>query len=280
MINHDDIRVYRYGDKIKFVYYKYGYPEKKLSKDEQRVEWSDCYAYGTSSLLHWSGNYTVYDFIRSEDRAEEARKRIQLRKEREARYRSDKAPDEARFANSVSRSRSRVYELAMCNEFQFFCTFTLNADYKNRNDLKSFSKDFGQLIRNYNRCYEKSVKYLIVPERHKTGEWHAHGLLLGLSNDDFQINKYGYRDWRYYSSAFGFINIQDVDNRSAISAYITKYITKDLAMQALPAKAHLYYASQGLKRKEDITCEFDLESLRNLEFDFENDYVKILWLDC
>jgi len=278
---HDDIRVYKFGDRLKIVFFKYGIPTKKLTRDELRVLWYECYS-GDGVLshknLHFSGAHTVYDYIHACEKAAEAQERIERKKELHKKLQIERDDDE-RFKNSVSRSRSRVYELAMCNEFQYFCTFTINQIYKNRKDLTVFSKDFGQMIRNFNRKFEKNVKYVIVPEKHATGEWHAHGLLLGLANEDFVINQYGYREWKYYSERFGFINIQDIDNRTAIAAYITKYITKDLASQALPTGAHLFYASQGLKGKEDITQQFCYEDLKDLEYDFENDYVKILWLD-
>ena len=198
-----------------------------------------------------------------------------------------------RFSNSVSRSKARVFELAMCNEFTHFCTFTQDKKKRDRFDLAEFRKDFAMLGRNLNRARSEGekIKYLLIPEQHKKGAWHMHGLLMGLTAEDLreftlaerlpkrireQLEK-GVRvfDWTRYRKAFGYFTCTEIESGIGCAKYITKYISKDLQKTVREAGEHLFFASQGLKGRYVIVkqsfdkCPFD-------NWDFENDYVKIL----
>ena len=207
---------------------------------------------------------------------------------------TEKAKEE-RFANSVSRSKARIFELASCNEFQFFCTFTQDKEKRDRFNLTEFRKDFAQLVRNLNRnrAPENKIKYLLIPEQHRDGAWHMHGLLKGLTEADLTEFKLSDRipnqikktirngtkvyDWHRYRRAFGYFTCTEIESREACAKYITKYISKDLQKTVHESGEHLFFASQGLKGKEVILkncaehCAFD-------EWDFENEYCKIKYI--
>ena len=187
--------------------------------------------------------------------------------------------DENRFTQSISRTRSTIFELAFCNDFDYFCTLTIDSKKSNRDDLNGFVKDFGQFIRDLNkkRPEDKKIKYLIIPELHKKGGWHFHGLFSGLCENDLAPNKFGYLDWKRYSDKFGFFSCSPLKNKENACRYISKYITKDIAELSIPKGAHLYYCSQNLKRKTAI-CRFNFDNCFTDDFDFENDYVKIKWI--
>jgi hypothetical protein len=200
-----------------------------------------------------------------------------------------------RFSQSLSRSRARIFELALCNEFQYFCTFTQDQTKRERFNLSEFRKDFAQMVRNLNKTRDNNskIKYLLIPEQHKDGAWHMHGLLMGLNSTDlreFSLKeklpqnirktlKSGKKvyNWEKYSKNFGFFTCTEIENKTACGKYITKYVTKDLQSTARENGEHLFFASQGLKGREVIAkncldiCPFN-------EWDYENDYVKIKWL--
>lgn len=196
-----------------------------------------------------------------------------------------------RFSNSVSRSRSRVFELAMCNEFTHFCTFTQDKKLRDRFDLANFRKDLAQLVRNINRGRETKIKYLLIPEQHKNGAWHIHGLLMGLTDTDLREftlkeklpEKLRKRiakgekiyDWKRYRQAFGYFTCTEIENHTACAKYITKYVSKDMQKNLLETGQHLFFASQGLKGRESVIKNC-FEPCPVLEWDFENDYVKII----
>lgn len=184
--------------------------------------------------------------------------------------------DGERLHSSVSRSRSRVKELAMCNKFEYFCTFTLSEDKQDRFDLKTWVKDFGNWIGNYNRRYNTKLEYLIIPEQHKNGAWHAHGLIKGVAKESIITNKHGYLEIPYYSARFGFMNMSRIRHEGRCATYVSKYITKDTisTTRALGRWAHTFYASRGLEEKQILWSGFG-----DFKADIENPFCKIAWVD-
>lgn len=187
---------------------------------------------------------------------------------------------EERFQSSLSRAKARIYELAACNEFDFFCTFTLDGEKVDRYDLAAFRKSFAHFIRNENarRLGDNKIRYLVIPEQHKDGAWHMHGLLSGLSGQLVK-NKHGYLDWPRYAERYGFFNCSEIRDRQATAGYMVKYITKDIAATTRAAGEHLYFASQGLKGREVIARGNRGGLPEDLTFDYEGDYVKTAIID-
>lgn len=198
--------------------------------------------------------------------------------------------ENARFSQSISRTKSRVFELAACNEFQHFCTFTQDEKLRDRFDLSDFRKDFAQLVRNINRGRETKIKYLLIPEKHKNGAWHMHGLLSGLQPDDlrpFELTENiperlkkmirggtAVYDWTRYRRAFGYFTCTEIESREACAKYVTKYISKDLQKTVREGGEHLFFASQGLKGRQTLIkncadpCPVE-------KWGFENDFIRI-----
>ncbi len=162
-----------------------------------------------------------------------------------------------KLINNICRAKSNVYELAMCNEFEYFVTFTLDKLKYNRHDLKKFMKDLTKAINNYNSYYHVKIIYLLIPEMHKDGAWHLHGLIGGIRQEDLFINSNGYLDFRQYSKKFGFCSLSKIKDKEAVSKYITKYITKELL--SLPYGQHTYYHSQGLHKADVLYRISDID---------------------
>lgn len=260
---HDVWNMYAYGDLIKVVYLKTCSPIGKPHRPHRDND---------------SGKA-------ADDNAEISQK--VKRKEGTA--------ENERFTQSLSRTRSRVFELAACNEFTHFCTFTQDQTKRDRFDLNEFRKDLAQFVRNENRNRSEGdkIKYLMIPEEHKNGGWHMHGFLKGLTPSDLRLFTLSEKlperlrkqlregkqiyDWTRYRRNFGYFTCTEIENGIAAAKYITKYITKDVANATRAQGAHLFFASQGLKSRDTLTwrsveaCPFDT-------WDFENDYVKVLEL--
>ena len=209
-----------------------------------------------------------------------------------------------RLAASLSRTKSRILELALCNEFTFFCTFTQDSEKVcSRFDLAAFRKDLAQFVRNQNRGRKVKIQYLLIPERHKDGAWHMHGLFSGLEIGkdlaEFTLSdrlphkirkclKSGQKvyNWGKIAKKFGFFTATEIKSHTAVSRYITKYVTKEVAEQGLEEGRHLFFASQGLKGRETLIkycIGADGEIVRcpfaDDEWNYENDFVKIKWID-
>lgn len=193
--------------------------------------------------------------------------------------------------NNISRAKNRVFELALCNPWNIFLTFTLDPRKYDRDDLKKFQKDVGQFIRDYNKKYDLCIKYLLIPEEHKKGGWHMHGFLMGLPDEHLRLftlseklpkyireklkNGQAVYEWEPYRKKFGFCDLEKVKDQFAVSAYVTKYITKDLDRTVRESGAHLYYCSQGLARSVVV---FRGKANDGLVYDYESDYNSIKWL--
>lgn len=193
--------------------------------------------------------------------------------------------------NNISRAKNRVFELALCNPWNIFLTFTLDPKKYNRNDLGKFRKDLSQFVRDYNKKYGLAIKYLLIPEEHKKGGWHMHGFLMGLPDEHLRLftlseklpkyireklkSEQAVYEWEPYRKKFGFCDLEVVKDQFAVSAYVTKYITKDLDRTVRESGAHLYYCSQGLSRSVVI---FRGKANDGLVYDYESDYNSIKWL--
>lgn len=171
-----------------------------------------------------------------------------------------------KLACNIIRAKNTVIEYALCNNWDYFVTLTLNKENYDRYDLNTFKSDLSTFLNNYNRN-GRSVKYLLIPEMHKDGAWHMHGLLSGIAPKDLYKNKNGYLSWKQYDKKFGFISLSPIRDIAKCASYVSKYISKDLQDSIKELNAHLYYASKGLKRAErlyqghaTLLTEYDWES--------------------
>lgn len=202
--------------------------------------------------------------------------------------------NENKINESILRSKSKIFELAFCNPWDWFFTGTINPNKQDRTDLELFHKQLTQWLRDYNKKYKLNIKFLFVPEKHKDGKsWHIHGFIYGLPVEhlvQFQVgDKMGkgladkvmqgdiVYNWQAYFNRFGFCDLEPIRNHEAVSKYVTKYINKELASSVTELNAHTYYHSRGLKfaeLKEKGTMNWD-----NIVPTFENDYCSVVWLD-
>lgn len=198
-----------------------------------------------------------------------------------------------RLAQSINRAKARIFELAMCNEFRYFCTFTQDEKLRDRFDLAEFRKDLAQFVRNQNRSRsaDRKIRYLLIPEEHKNGAWHMHGLLAGLDCKDLRAftlreklpekireqlkaGKAVY-NWEKYAGRFGYFTCTEADSREGCARYCTKYITKALAETARGKGEHLFFASQGLKSRTAIVRDSCDTPPICSGWDFENNYIAV-----
>lgn len=162
-----------------------------------------------------------------------------------------------RLPESISRSRREFLRIAINNQWEYFATFTLDGAKYDRFALPEWRRDFSQWVRNYRRLHDCDLRFVFVPERHKDGAWHMHGLLSGIPAEHLvpfvagehpqKLVDGGFLNWPRYAKKFGFCSLGRVRENTAAALYTSKYITKTIG-EEFPAGAHSYYASQGLNR--------------------------------
>ena len=201
---------------------------------------------------------------------------------------------------SINRTKTRISDYILCNEFTHFVTFTFdrkNSKVKSeedRHDLLKMSKLLITWVNteqvNHFRRHGKKFKYLIVPERHKNGAWHFHAVFQGYKNEieDFYSSKNKYltvdeirsknkkpKNQRGFLPRYtlGRSEIAPVKDKFRMSNYIKKYITKELINEKYKKR---YWASRNLKTPEII--ENIVESSTTISKEYllkEYDYHKI-----
>lgn len=188
---------------------------------------------------------------------------------------------ESKLQNNVIRAKSRVTELALCNPWEYFVTLTVadkseNGTEHDRTNLDDYVKSLGQWISHFNRKYNASLKYILIPEEHKAGGWHMHGLLHDIPDAALVKNEHGYLDLPFYRARFGWVSLSAIRDKKRCARYITKYVTKtflDVGSRSGDVGKHLFYASHGLKGRvllgeRDIPIPDDA---------YVNDYCYIKW---
>lgn len=198
------------------------------------------------------------------------------------------AGNSVKLVESLSRSRSKVYELAICNPWEHFVTFTLDGNKLNRYDLNTAVHMVAKWINNLNYRQHINIQYLLIPEPHKDDAWHFHGLMMGIPPD--MLNPFSITDkipkrikqlildghtiynFPLYQEKFGWVTAEKVRDNENAAKYVTKYITKELMDSRIALNHHVFYASQGLQRSEIV---YRAQLKQQFEADFENDYVRI-----
>ena len=165
--------------------------------------------------------------------------------------------------NNICRAKSTVLELALCNEWEWFVTLTLDPKKYDRNDLDKYAKDLSQWVRNQRKKYKTKFQYLLIPEQHKDGAWHMHGLMNGIPYYEIEnfkkgihpekLVRSGYYNFPAYNKRFGFCSLGRIRDKARCAFYISKYISKDLSKRLGALNEHLYYATQKMNRYENAS---------------------------
>ena len=189
-------------------------------------------------------------------------------------------PSDSKQRRSLQRAKNKIFELSYCNEWDWFFTGTLDQTKQSRDDLNRFRKRFSDWIRQMNHR-GADIQYLIIPELHADlTNWHCHGLLRGIPNNQIQtIN--GKLSWARYADVFGFNDLQVIRNHEAVSKYLTKYITKSIDGDrgVTELNKNSYFHSQKLKMAElkksgtcrEVSSEVPISSDTIL---FESDFAR------
>lgn len=174
--------------------------------------------------------------------------------------------------DSIKRAKDRIFDIVNMNEgtFKYFVTLTFDPEHVNSKSPADVIKILRSFLKNMTSRHDLS--YILIPEYHKDGKIHLHGLISdGLQLADSGTRKakgfekplkietlkrkriapedckivYNLPQWKYgYSTAEPISGSADM-----IFGYITKYITKD--MQKI--FGNFYYAGGEIIRNVPVT---------------------------
>lgn len=149
---------------------------------------------------------------------------------------------------SLSRTKQMIHYLTRSNFYQWFVTWTFDPDKVDSFDYAACARHLSDWLSNAKkRC--PGMRYIVVPERHKSGRYHFHGLLSDC--DDLGFVDSGHRSkgdiiYNIGSYKLGFTTATRVKDMGRVARYILKYITKD--MVGLTKGRKRYWASRNLLR--------------------------------
>lgn len=201
--------------------------------------------------------------------------------------------NDSKLDESIIRAKNKIFELAYCNPWDYFFTGTLDSNKYNRTDLDKYHKDLTKWLSNQGAKLNCKINYLLIPELHSDGKsWHIHGFLQGLPQSELKRFVIGdtmgkkladkvkngdtVYNWLAYEKKFGFCDLEPIHNHEAVSKYITKYISKDLAHSVTELNAHLYYHSRGLQTAIKIKQG---SMSADVPVTYSNEYCSISWLN-
>ena len=154
---------------------------------------------------------------------------------------------------SVSRTKQKIYDYAKANsdEFVYFVTLTFNPSKVDSYDYSLVTFKMTNWLRNMRKKIP-SLKYIGVPERHKSGRYHFHFLMNDISAilmDSGHKTKDGMSIYNLEAYKLGFSTATLIQDRERVSNYLCKYITKDLALQTKGKKRYWHSRSLNLPKE-------------------------------
>lgn len=170
------------------------------------------------------------------------------------------------FESSILRTKTHIKEIVLCNDFEYFATWTINAELQDRFSLDKVVENMKKDLKAYQRKF-KDFKYLYIIEKHENGAFHFHGFIKGIpesefilyTKDDYDLekgNKLPYRlikqiekgekiyHIKFFDERKGHNTFSKIKSKIGSSFYILKYITKN---PVRTSENQIYFRSRGLK---------------------------------
>ena len=192
-------------------------------------------------------------------------------------------PNEAN--RSRAARRAKVRDLALCNDFRWFVTLTLDQDKIDRYDPKEITKKLNTWLDNQVR--RNGLLYVLVAERHKDGAIHFHGMINEVpgivpsgtwsvpghkkpikARTEAKRREWAARDdchevFNWLKWPLGFSTaIRLYGDYSSAVAYVCKYIRKQTGPEG-PVGGRWYYHGGKLRMPEVELLDLGLQEVMN-----------------
>ena len=182
----------------------------------------------------------------------------------------DEAEEKERFAQSIARAKRTIEDIALCNHWDWFATFTFDP---NCPEIAECDGDYARLCVNFlqktrTKYKAKNMKWLLIPEppQNMLGKQvplHVHGLIAGAppeaihewSLDEKDCPLYAQfnladgnkaAEFPEYRKLYGYNLLEVITNLKRLLRYLLKSL--DNAQEYRKKGQHLYYASRNVAR--------------------------------
>lgn len=183
---------------------------------------------------------------------------------------------------AANRAKRQVFDLAACNDFDTFITLTLSPDKINRYDYKAAARKLSQWLDN--RVRRKGLRYLIVPEYHKDGAIHFHGLInaeaVKLSYSGKRDRKNGKAIYNVTDWKLGFTTAEKLTGEyTAVCHYISKYVTKQVVSTGpIGGRYYLHGGDLAVPVYKPFSCDFNALRGKGRELSIEEAGLTLVYL--
>ncbi|WP_313165819.1 hypothetical protein [Sedimentibacter sp.] len=155
------------------------------------------------------------------------------------------------FNRSARRSKNTVWDIALSNTWEWFVTLTFNPEKVDSFNYEECTKKLSKWLNNARTKCGEDFMYIMIPELHKSGRFHFHGLLSNADALRFVDSGHKMNEDIIYnigSYKLGFTTATKVKDTLLVGKYIAKYITKELT--ACTKGKRRYWASRNCFRPE------------------------------
>ena len=162
------------------------------------------------------------------------------------------------MARSMRRARAKLRRLALANEFRWFVTLTLDPSKVDSLDGAAVIKKLNAWCSNM--VQRKGLRYILVPERHKSGRIHFHGFFNDCLEvvDSGHTDKQGHKIYNLPQWSLGFTTaIELYDDYVRAVGYVCKYVGK----QGEKPAGRWYYSGGDLNEPEVNYAEISAAEL-------------------
>ena len=175
-----------------------------------------------------------------------------------------KAPKKKRqdLERAKTRARANVRRLALCNDFRWFVTLTIDPEKIDSFDDKAVIRRLNQWLTNHVR--RNGLIYVLVPERHKSGRIHFHGFFNDVmdATDSGKTDKTGHPVYNLPQWDYGFTTaIELYGDYHAAVGYTCKYIGK--AVEKIGGR--WYYSGGNLQKPVEKFVDITLGDLIEMQ---------------
>lgn len=181
-----------------------------------------------------------------------------------SRVKREPKKDKEDIERAQRRARAKLRRLALANDFRWFVTLTIDPKKIDSFDEKAVVKRMSQWCSN--QVKRRGLKYVLVPEHHKSGRIHFHGFFTDVFPvvDSGKVDKSGHRIYNLPAWDYGFTTaIGLYGEYSSAVGYVCKYIGKE------PEKigGRWYYSGGALAEPQEEYVDISASDLAEMYAD-------------
>lgn len=155
--------------------------------------------------------------------------------------------------SSLNRTINSVYAYSLANEWEWFYTFTFNPAIIDSYNYDEVCKALKSWLDDTRKRYAPNMKYIIVPELHKKGRYHFHGMFADCNGIPLVYSEKGSSNrtavYNLPTFTYGFTTATLINDSDRTCSYCLKYITKDLC--AATFNKRRYWHSKNISKPRE-----------------------------